>query len=382
MLSTLVPLYFIDYLKGSLFDFGVMSAVATFFSILTSLYAGRLPERYGRAKPFIAISFLLSSVFLFALTHTMNIYLFQALYILVGIANSIYAPSTRTLIAETYERADWSRMFAWHSLIVGFSNTLGLAICSLFVSSVGYGTLLFLCAPLTLASFLVAIVVINDPPIYVERWLSRISRPIDDLESFSYWLGVKGDAGRFGLKPTVNMSLFGIGTLTFIMAVSSAKSSLPIFLSEVPGMIPSMIFAIFFARSFIGSISYLIVGRLIGEGDGGNAVQFASIARVVLVLLLPTIAFFPPLTPIVAVLLLSATTFSWSFYSIGNSTVITEYASEGSAGVYDALGSLGNVVGGLLSGLIPELFNFNLLFITASALYLLAFFIFRKSIAS
>ena len=379
MLPTFIPLYFIDCLKGSLFDFGVMSAVATLSSILTLIYAGRLPERYERSKPFIAISFLLSSVCLFALTQATNVFLFQILYILLGITNSIYPPSTRLLIAETYHKADWSRMFAWHNLVVGFSNTLGLAICSLFVSSLGYGTLLFICAPLVFTSFLLALVVVKDPPIYMERWLSRVSRPIDDVESLSYWLGSKRSAGQFSLKSTVNMGLFGLGTLIFAMASSAFGSSLPIYLSNVVFMAPSMIFAVFFGRSFIGSISYIVVSRFIGEEGGGNAVKMASITRAALVFILPSIAFLPPLAPIVAVLLLSAVNFSWSLYSVGKSVMVVDFASEGSVGIYDALGSVGSVVGGLLSGLIPAMFSFNLLFIIASTLFLIAFLIFWKS---
>lgn len=381
ILPTLIPLYFVGYLKGSIFDFGVMTFLSTLLSIFTSVYANRLPERFGRVKPFILISFLLSSVFLFALTQVTNVYLFQVLYILLGITNSIYTPSTRILIAETYQRADWSRMFAWHRLIIGFSNTIGLAICSLFVSSLEYRNLLFICAPLVLTAFFLAIVVVKDPPIYVERWLSRISRPIDDVESFSYWLGFKGNARHFGLKPTIKMSLFGVGTLIFTMATSSAKSSLPIFLSNVTLMEPSTIFAVFFGRSIIGSISYLIVGRLIGEGGEVNAIKFASIIRAVLYILLPSIVFLHPLTLITAVILLSAITFSWSLYSVSSSTVIIDYTSEGSAGVYDALGSLGNVAGGLLSGLIPAMFSFKILFMATSALFLIASLIFWKSIS-
>lgn len=52
-------------------------------------------------------------------------------------------------------------MFAWHYLLTGFSNTVGLAICSLFVSNMSYGALLFICA---LASFAVALAVVKDPP--------------------------------------------------------------------------------------------------------------------------------------------------------------------------------------------------------------------------
>ena len=379
MLPILIPLYFVDFLEGSIFDFGLMSAISTFFSILASIYAGRLPEIHERVKPYILGSFLLSSLFLFALTKTSNLYLFQILYILLGAANSIYGPSTRIFIAETYQKADWGRTFAVHNLVVGLSNTLGLAICSLAVSNIGYGTLLFICAPLVLASFLVALAVINDPPIYVERWLSRISRPIDDVESFSYWFGSTRSAGKIRLTPTVNMTLFGLGTSIFILATSSAFSSLPIFLSNTIFMAPSTIFAIYFGRSLIGSISYVFVGKLSGEGGGGSAVKVASIARAVLVLLFISVSFSPLVGPIVIVLLLSALEVSWSLYSIGSSTVIVNYATEGSMGYYDALSSVGSVVGALLSGAIPAIFGFNFLFILASALFLVGFLVFSRA---
>ena len=380
MLPILVPLYFVEYLKGSVLDFGVMSAIATLFSILTSAYAGRLPEAYGRVKPFILISFLLSSAFLFALARTSNIYLFQILYVLLGVANSLYPSSARILIAETYQKADWSKIFAQHNLIVGLSNTSGLAICSLYVTSLGYEALLLICVPLVLVSFLLALVVVNDPPFYVERLLSRLSRVAAEVESFSYWLGSKGSPRRFGLKPTVNMALFGLGTLIFTLASSAFGSSLSIFFSSVALMAPATIFAIFFGRSLIGSISYIAIGKLMGEEGGGNAVKVASIARAVLVFLLPSLIFLPQ-TPIAAVLLLSAINFSWSVYSLGYSTVVMDYAAEGSAGVYDALGSLGSVVGALLSGIIPAMFSFNLLFMVASAMFVIAFLVFWKSIS-
>ncbi|MEM2093913.1 MAG: hypothetical protein QXI32_01290 [Candidatus Bathyarchaeia archaeon] len=222
---------------------------------------------------------------------------------------------------------------------------------------------------------------LKTPPFYIERWISRISRPIEDVERLSYWLGSKRSVRQFGLKPTVNMVLFGLGTLIFTMASSAFGSSLPIYLSNVVFMAPSMIFAVFFIRSFIGSISYVVIGRLIGEEGGENAVKIASIARAVLVLLLPSIMFLQPLAPVVAVLILSAVNFCWSLYSVGKGIVIVGSASDSSTGIYDALANVGSVVGGLLSGIIPAIFGFNSLFAVASALFFIAFFIFWKSIS-
>lgn len=382
ILPTLIPLYFIDYLKGSLVNFGVMSALAMFLAIMTSIYTGRLTERFRRAKAFIIISFLLSSVILFALTQTTDVYLFQALYILLEVSNSLHIPSKYVLIAETYQRADWIRLSAQHSLIVGLANTAGLAFCSLFVSSLGYKTLLFTCAPLMLASFIAASAAIKEPPLYIERWLSRISRPVHDVEALSYWLGSKGSPKRFGLMPSVNMALFGLGTLIFMMArtMSSAFSSIPIYLRNVILMAPSIIFAISMVRSLFGTLSYLVISKWTYNWGSGNIVKIASLSRSAIMLLFPSIAFLSQATPILAVILLSTQAFFLSFYSAGSSTIVMEYASEGSIGVYEALSRLGSVVGGLFSGLIPAIFGFNPLFIMASVLFFLAFIIFWQSI--
>jgi MFS family permease len=354
-----------------------MSALASLFSIATSIYAGRLPEIFGRVKPFILFSFLISGLILFLLSQVEEIVLFQILYILLELSNSLYIPSTRILVAETYQRVDWNKMFARHSLILGLSSTTGLAICSFFVSSVGYKTLLSISAFLVLTSFIVALVVIKDPSFYIERWLSRINRPIDDVETLSYWLGSK----RYNLKPTVNMSLFGMGSIFFALATSSAFSSIAIFFNDIVFITPSVIFAIFMFRSLFGSFSYIIVERWLESWRGGDAIKIASFARAVLVLLLLVLAILPSLAPIIAVVLLSAIAFSWSIYSVDRSTIIMDYSPEGSIGIHGALRRSGIVVGNLLSGFIPMMFGFNFLFIMASILFLFSFIIFWRSIS-
>ena len=376
--STLIPLYFVESLNGSLIDFGVMSSLAMLLSILASVYAGMLPEKYGRTKPFILISFILSGLILFGLSQVRSILLFQILYVLLGTSNSIYSPATRILISESYDKDDWSKMFAWHGLIVGLSNTVGLAICSLFVASIGYATLLFLCGPLVLASSFVGFVVIRDPPFFVERLISRLDRPVDDLVSVSYWLGSKSSPERFGIKTELNTTLFAVGTLFLVMASSSAFSSLPIFFSKVTIMAPQTIFTLFFIRSIVGSVSYVVVGRLLGVGD--RALKLASVARALIAVLMPAIVFLPLLTPVIATLLLSGETFSWTLYALGSTMIIVDYAAEGTAGVYDALGNLGNVMGILFSGLIPGILGFNALFIFAFALFSIASLAYWKGV--
>jgi len=167
-------------------------------------------------------------------------------------------------------------MFARHNLIVGLGSTMGLAICSMLVSSVGYGTLLSLCAPLVFVSFLVAFFVIKDPPLYVGRWLSRIGRSVDDVETLSFWFGSKG----FRLKPTVDMTLFGVGTVIFAIASSSALLSLPIYLSDIILMTPSMTFAVFIFPSLFGRSGILRNLKVSQTAASGVGEQYVYTVRI------------------------------------------------------------------------------------------------------
>ena len=174
------------------------------------------------------------------------------------------------------------------------------------------------------------------------------------------------------------MVLFGAGSVVFAIATSSAFLTLPVFFTDVLNLTPSETFAVFIVRSLIGAFSYVIVERWLSEWRDGDAVKLASLTRALLVLLLIPLAMLPFL-PIMASVVLSAVAFSWSLYTVDRSTIIMAYASEGSTGIHGALRRGGSMVGGILSGLIPSLFGFNILFILASMLFAVAFMMFWRS---
>jgi hypothetical protein len=378
MLPTLSLLFFVEQLHGSLVDFGVTFAVATLAGIVASVFAGRLPERSGKVKPFIVGSFLCSSAALLACSQVRDGTAFRVLYVLLEASNALHIPATRIFIAETYPRDAWGTIYARYNLVVGIAGTAGLAVCSALVSRISYPTLLLTCALLVFASFLVALVVIEDPPFYVERWLNRVSRPIADVEGLSYWLGSGARAGRFTLTPTVNMLLFGAGSVAFAVATASAFMPLPVFFTDVLHLAPSTTFAVFMVQSLCGAGSYVIVERWLRERRDGDAVKVAAVTRALLVLTFIPMAVLP-LVPLLASAVLSTVAFSWSLYAVDRSTIIMAYASEGSVGLHGALRRGGLMVGGVLSGLIPALFGFHLLFALASTLFGVACVLFWMS---
>ena len=352
-----------------------MTCASTLALIPASFYLGRLPDRYSRSKPFILASYLSAGVILVLISRTRNVALFQGLNVAMNIVNYLTGPSTSILIAESYERKMWGKVMARRSFTDGLAQALGLGVCTLTASSLGYSTLLSLTPVLVFLSLIIAFLTIHDPPIYVERFLGRVERPVEDLETLSYHMTSRGGVTkpRYGSLPLggePRMSLFGIGMALFTFAASNAFTSFPIYLKTEAGFSSSMVFGIFFARSLVGTFSYLLISSFAREG-GGSAVKISAAGRAILLLLLsliPTMAM--SFRPIVTIVLLSAIASCYSLYSLGCEVVVVQNAGSSGLGVYDALSSIGSSAGGFIGGAMPLLVGFGPLFALSSILFL------------
>ncbi|MCJ7634714.1 MFS transporter [Candidatus Bathyarchaeota archaeon] len=377
MLSVLVPLYFVNDLGGSLLDLGVMTAVATIVLIPFSIYLGKFPDRYGKSKPFILSSYLVTSVILVMISRTRSVLGFQVLYVLMNLANYITGPATSVLIAESYERGAWGRTMARRNFIEGLAQAIGLGICTIAAEALGYETLLSATPYLVFLSLLITFFAVRDPPFHIERFLSRVESPVENLEALSFRVNSRGGVSksRFGslrLGEAPKMNLFGIGMILFAFAASNAFTFLPIYLTKQAKFSSSLVFGVFFVRSLAGTLGYLAISPLVARG-AGLAVKAATIARVVLILLLSTIPVLAmPFSVILSLILLSAISLSWSLYSLGIEVITVQYSGVGGLGVYDALASLGSSAGGLVGGAVPAIIGFEPLFIISSVIFIMA----------
>jgi predicted MFS family arabinose efflux permease len=249
---------------------------------------------------------------------------------------------------------------------------------------VGYVSLLLVACPLTLASFIIALLTIRDSPLYIERNLDRFDGMVDRLEGFSEHLAGDGSVrpdlgGDWRFSRVANMKLFALGRAVFSFAASNAFTTLSIFLLTGVGLTSSTIFLVFLVRSVFGSVSYLFVDRVFGS-NGGASVKIGTLMRIALVLLFPATLLLPsPLSLIFATFLLCLIAISWSIYSVGFGLVTIMYAQPGSLGIYDALVSVGGALGSYSGGLIPTLFGFEALFFFSGLLFIIALILFYLS---
>lgn len=365
-------------------DYGVMSSSAVVILIPASIYLGRFPDRYQRSKPFILASYLATGVILFLMSTTRSIFMFQVLYVLMNLSNYISGPATSILIAESYERSSWGRMIGKQRFVEGFAQATGLGLCTFAANALGYGNLLGATPYLVFASFLVALLAIRDPSLYVERFLSRLEGPMEDVEALSFRFNSRGgiSKSRFSsshLGETPKMGVFGIGMILFAFAASIAFTSLPIFLTQKAGFSASLVFGVFFARSLAETFSYLINSRLVTR-SGGMAVKGAATIRIIVVLslsLIPVLAM--PASVLLSLMILPMIAFSWSLYSLGTEVIMVQYAGSGGLGVYDAMASIGSSIGGFLGGALPFIVGFEPLFMISSLVFAVALIAFSTS---
>jgi predicted MFS family arabinose efflux permease len=367
-------------LKASLVDLGVMNFIATGLIIPASPYLGRLPDRYGKVKLFIIVSFMAVSLLIFLMSITTDAKIFQLLYVLMCIFKYVEDPATRILVAESFDQTRWVTVLSKLNFFASIAGVIGLAFCSLTVNIIGYKNLLILASFLTIISLFLAFITIQEPPVYFERMLGRLNRPINDVEALSFHITSEGSLvpawkGRLKIGKEPRMTLLGLGRALFAFSASNALTSLPVYLLEKAGLLNSTIFTIFLIRGIFGAIGYLSSIKIVE--NGGRAVKIATGMRVILVSLIPVCAKLPkPLSILTIALLLSMISLSWSIYSIGLEIVTISYAPPGRLGVYDALTSLGNALGSFSSGFIPTIYGFNIMFGISSVLFAFSLLLF------
>ncbi len=384
ILGVLVPLYFVQSLHGSLLDLGVMSSFAVVTIIPASIYLGKLPDKYQRSKPFILASYLATGAILYLMSATRSILAFQVLYVLMNLTNYIAGPATSILIAESYERSHWGKAMGKHRFVEGLAQATGLGLCTFAADALGYNNLLSITPYLVFASFLVALFAIRDPSLYVERFLSHLETPTEDVEALSFRLNSRGgiSKSRFSsshLGEAPIMWFFGIGMILFAFAASNAFTTLPIFLTQKAGFSASIVFGVFFTKSLAETFSYLINSRIVTR-SGGTAVRMAVTIRIILVLslsLIPLLAM--PSSALIALIILPMVAFSWSLYSLGTDVITVQYSGSGSLGRYDAMASVGSSIGGFLGGALPFIIGFEPLFIISSFVFAAALVAFIAS---
>ena len=386
LLSVFIPLYLVAFkdtsvLGGPLVALGVMTSIAIFCSIPASFLWGYLCDATRHYKVFILLSFLSSAVILFLMTlpFAQNILLFVALYIVMQMLHVAHEAPKNVLIAEHYSRDDWEKSYGFYEGLTEIGFIVGLAIgLFAFASSLSLSVLstytLYLCSGLSVAAFVLSIVLIADPLMIFERRLVGIERRIDytyrGVESSSRLMdGLRWDGS---LKEDSFLG-FALAIVMFSLASSLFFTPLPIFLKIGLGLPTSMVYVAYILNSVGATAGYFLIRGRARSMDIRKQMPRFVLFRSLLIFALVGFIQFAFFRSIMTGILLIFIGFAYAMYYIMMLSLSMELIPEGKTGFFDGLVGLGAAVGSFLGPFLATHLNYLPTFLVAAVVFLIAF---------
>jgi MFS family permease len=386
LLSVFIPLYVVAFkntslLGGPLVALGVMTSIAIFCSIPASFLWGYLCDATRHYKVFILLSFLSSAVILFLMTlpFAQNILLFVVLYVVMQMLHVAHESPKNVLIAEHYSRDDWEKSYGFYEGLTEIGFIVGLAIGLIaFASSLSLSVLstytLYLCSGLSVAAFVLSIVLIADPLMIFERRLVGIERRIDytyrGVESSSRLMdGLRWDGS---LKEDSFLG-FALAIVMFSLASSIFFTPLPIYLKGLFGGQQSMVYFAYILNSVGATAGYFLIRGRARTMDIRKQMPRFVLLRSLLIFAFAGVIEFAFSPTILTGILLIFIGFAYAMYYIMMLSLSMELIPEGKTGFFDGLVGLGAAVGSFLGPFLATHLNYLPTFLVAAVVFLIAF---------
>ena len=380
LLSVFIPLYVVTpAIGGSLFDLGIMTAVALFLSIPASFFWGYISDKTRRYKLYVLLSFISAAVLLYLFTFATNVITFTILYAIMALLHVAHEAPKNILIAEHYTHEDWGKSYALYEGFTEIGWLIGLLL-GLLVSTLAFSSsyILWLCSILNLAAFVLSIFFVADPLLIFERRLVTIERKID----YTY-RGVNAASRLMDGLPigekfrSENFFAFGIGLVLFSLASSLFFTPLPIFFADKLAFPTSMIFMIYMLSSGGSVVGYFLAGKRASSPNAKTHMRRIVLLRSALVFSLIAIVNFAVFTTFFASVILVFMGLAYGLYHILTLSLSMELIPPGRSGLFDVLMGLGASLGSFLGPFLAGLLGFLPQFFIASVIFLSAYLVLK-----
>ena len=378
LLSVFLPLYVVA-IGGSLVDIGIMTSAALFSVIPFAFFWGYICDKTRRYKRYILLSFVSSTVLLYAFTLTTGIGLFIILYVVMSILHAAHEAPKNVLIAEYYSREEWEKSYALYEGFTKVGWLIGLLLGSL-VSTFGFEAnfTLLLCSGLNLIAFLISLFLVADPLLVFERRLVGIERTIDftcrGIDVASKILDGLSFDGKLRRE---NLYAFCCGLVLFSFASSTFFTSLPIFFSKGLALPTTMVFMVYVLNSGGSVVGHFLAGRRSLQLEEKTKIRRIVLFRSALVFMFIVFASLSSYTAVFAAAILILMGLAYAMYYTLTISLSMELIPAGKAGLFNVLVSLGAACGSFLGPFFAQTLGFMYQFLTAGIIFCIAYVAFK-----
>jgi len=385
--SPLAPLFITELLAGGIIDYSIyviVSSVATIFGLMVW---GSLSDRMGKRRIFVQIGFfsLAATSLLFAVSF--NTAYFIVISFISGFLGSAVTPVSSILIMELTERKDWSMKISKFSQYNSYGNIAGVVFASIFTGA--YPSVHFL-RYLYVISFAFYVLSALLGYLYIPESGHKVKRDEVPIRTFRVIEKVRYLPSQiihfnFHFRELErDLKFILLGFLIMMTGFQLFFVAFPVLLRSI-GVSSSVYFIIFLGNYLFGAITFGFSGQTSLKFGNRRIVRMAVLARVfIFPLVIALVAFvtFRPLLFVGLLLVYSTLGALWAFISVGTGTLVSNLSKPEErgrvSGTYNAVQSLGAVIGSALTGVIVTGIGYFSDFLIASVIAAIGLWIFLR----
>jgi MFS family permease len=402
--ATLLPLFVVQVLGGSVIDVGYVAALGPLVGVPASVFWGNVSDRMHRRRPFLILGFLGFAGSTILLGFASSVGQVVVISMIGALLSTAVEPVASALVMDRLPEEQWAESFGRFNQIGGWSFVAGLAVgmawltmlprmWSMSTSMRGLflvaGGTAFLSLVLLLRSLpesssagrrlsfrpamvgRLVVAVIEQALLHPSRVRFYMPRP-SIVAGLRHYL--KNALGRYYLA-----------TLFLFFSAALGLVPFPIFLTDVLGASSPQVFFVFLVKAATDALFYMPMGRLVRRRSGIVVLALASGVRVAILGALTLVALVRPgtsgLVPVTLVHVLTGVT--WAAIAVSGTTVVAALAPKGlegrAMGLYNSVIGLawivGSLVGGWVAGSLGYVASFGL---AAGMMALMAIWLWRQ----
>lgn len=386
LISPLIPLFVVVYLGLSVFYVGLTTSIVSLASIPSLIAWGNVSDSVKKRKPFIMIGFVGSFVALIPIYLATSLTTYMLLQVIFQVLAMAAVPVSTMIIIENVEKSKWPVIMSSFNLIASLGTLLGLLAGTLLMT-IYSGSPAILVRLYEIASFIYLLaaiathIMIPEPARAVQRSNLRTLHTVRMTERIRFFpsaiihfVGLTRGVRGAGLDRDIRTYLFS--TFFLMTAFQLYFVPFPVFLLDyLKGADSTSIFVMYMMNSLLGTLAYRFTGPVITRFGVRNVLAGTLAIRAVLFSSMAAVPFFlssnlPYLD--MALVFYGVMGGLWGFIGISEVSYISRMAKENAKGkaigYYNSLNGLGQIVGGIISGVLCLEFGYGVDFIAASAM--------------
>lgn len=385
--SPLAPLFITELLAGGIMDYSIYVIVASIATVFGLMVWGNLSDWLRKRRVFVLIGFLSLAASSLLFSISFNAEFFITIAFISGFFGSAVTPVSSILIMELAERKDWSMKISKFSQYNSYGNIAGVVFASVFTGAFPNP---FLLRYLYVINFVFYVVSAVMGYLYIPESVKRVERDEVATRSFRVIERVRylpSQIIHFNFhfrELEKDLKYIFLGFLIMMAGFQLFFVAFPIMLRSL-SVSASVYFMIFLGNYLLSAMTFGFSGRICLRYGNKRVSAAAIMARIIIfpaTIAVVSLVTFRPLLFVGLLLIYSILGSLWSFLSVGTATLVSNLSKPEErgrvSGTYNAVQSVGAVVGSALTGLIVTGIGYSLDFVIASGVVALGLMIFLR----